>query len=87
MDLILVLKSPLIIALLIIVSIGAGLLCLSRVIRPKKAIRTLPKDHSEIEFKNVFFNKAAADRERIVSYRMRRGQCGRSEAMRLAVEE
>jgi hypothetical protein len=28
----------------------------------EKAIRTLPKDHSEIEFKNVFFNKTAGPR-------------------------
>jgi hypothetical protein len=38
------------------------------------------------EFKNVFFNRTEADRERLISFWMNRSGCNRTEAMRLAIE-
>jgi hypothetical protein len=39
------------------------------------------------EFKSVFFNLAERDRERIIATWRDRARCGRTEAMRLAVED
>jgi hypothetical protein len=39
------------------------------------------------EFKNVFFNRTQVDRERIISFWVKRSRCSRGEAMRLAVED
>ncbi len=44
-------------------------------------------DALETEFKNVFFNKTSADRERIISNWMNVNSVDRTEAMRLAIED
>ena len=44
-------------------------------------------DALETEFKNVFFNRTSADRERIISHWMDVKSVDRAEAMRLAIEE
>lgn len=44
-------------------------------------------DDIEAEFRNVFFNTASADRERIISHWMKTEAVSRTEAMRLAVED
>jgi hypothetical protein len=48
--------------------------------------RRVPATKVIREFKNVFFNKTEADRERLISLWMNRSGCNRTEAMRLAIE-
>lgn len=44
-------------------------------------------DALEAEFKNVFFNKTSADRERIISHWMKAKSVDRAEALRLVIED
>ncbi len=45
------------------------------------------RDDIEVEFKNVFFNKTHADRERIIAYWLRTGAVSRAAAMKSAISD
>jgi hypothetical protein len=69
-----------------------------RPLRDKDQLRDKDKERSfsdpeaaahniEVEFKNVFFNRTASRRERIVAHWMKLKNCSRSEAMRMAIDD
>jgi hypothetical protein len=53
----------------------------------QSATNATTSERIEIEFKNVFFNRTNADRERIIAYWMRIKVVSRNEAMKAAVED
>jgi hypothetical protein len=55
--------------------------------RYSSVAETTPSHPIEIEFENVFFNRTANRRERIVAHWMKLKNCSRSEAMRLAIDD